>query len=759
MKIGFYIFHRMRASLRLFARQAGPRVVFNGMGIAFILSSLHELAYRYFFPNAPDWVGNVSTVVLATLMTGLAAYLALLTLRHVAEQQDDEEAARQRLNRELVEERNLLRSMMENSQELIYFKDRESRFLRVNEAMAHRHGFTSSGEMIGKTDADLFPELLAKQKLDDEKRILASGGTIAGIEESDITQDGRIRWVTTSKMPMRDRQGQIVGTFGISRDITERKNAEEKFRGLLESAPDAMVITNVRGTIVLVNSATEKLFGYAREELLGKPVDLLMPLSLRGGKEQYRRDLFSSPRARHDGPPLELIAVRKNGCEFPAEVSLSPLETSEGVLVSSAIRDITDRKRAERRQEDVSAGLHKILQISDELTACADEDAIFKCAVELARQQLGIERCAIFIDGGDVVRGTYGTDMRGGTTDERAYRLPRSGIWEERLRLRAPNEKRWSISEETYHELTAEKMESVGRGPVAVTLIQSSQHHVIGVFCNDNAISAAPMDPAKQEVIAVYCSLIGNIVARKRAEQERKDTETRQRTVMERTDRLTGLGMLAAGMAHEINNPLQGMLSHVRALQPYVPAESAGRMSLDMVQKGIDTIASLVRRLLMLGSGDERNREGADVLEAVEFVSQLLESQFRRTSVRIERDVAAKNLRLAISRAELIQILMNLLINARDAMSGGGTVKLRAEMTGSEGVLTVSDTGQGMPPEVLEKIFAPFFTTKGTKGTGLGLSVTESIVRSNGGTISVSSQPGQGTTFVVRLPLREGDKA
>lgn len=636
MKIGFYVLHRFGVWVRTYAQQRKRLAVLKAMAIAFILASLHEIIFRTVFRDAPAWVANISTILMSMFAAGATVWLALVAYRHMARQQEDEVAARERLNHELGEERSLLRSLMEGTQDLIYFKDRESRFLRINAAMAQRFGMKSPAEAVGKTDFDVFPREMAEQKLADERKVIASGGSILAHEESDRTIHGRETWVSTSKMPMRDRNGAIIGTFGISRDITER------------------------------------------------------------------------------------------------------------IL-------------SEQRQKAISTGLQSILDIADELIACEDEDALFRRAVELARARLGLERCAIFIEADGYLQGTFGTNLAGATTDERAHRFPKTGRWEERMRLRAPHEKRWSMSEETYHDWRDGGMLEVGHGPVAVTPIQSSQRHVVGVFCNDNAISHAPMDPARQEVVAVYCSLLGNIVARKRAEREQEAVAAQQRAVLERTDRLSAVGTLAAGMAHEINNPLQGMLSHLRALQPYVPPDSAGHRSLEMVQKGIDTISSLVRRLLLFGSSGEPGREGADVREAVDFVTQLLESQFRRTNVRIERGAAASGLRVAMPRAEFIQVLLNLLINARDAMPAGGVVGV--ETTGADGVahVMVSDTGMGIAPEHMGRIFAPFFTTKGSKGTGLGLSVTESLVRGCGGAITVESTPGRGTKFVVTLPLQQGE--
>ena len=268
-----------------------------------------------------------------------------------------------------------MRNLIANHDVRVFFKDRESQFLFVSAGWLATVGSGRSlDEVLGRTEFDIFSGPHAAAAFEDEQRVIETGEPLVAKIEWETFDDRPDAWVSTIKLPLRDEHGNIVGTWGFSRDVTGRTRAEERLGALFESALDGVVIVDDAGQIVQVNSQAEKLFGYRPDELVGQRVEILVPDRFRDRHGDDRAAFSVDPQIRPMGAGHELACRRKDDSEFPAEISLSPFQTEGGTLVASVIRDITDRRRSEERLRDSERTLRSVIDNTPAMVSVKGRD-------------------------------------------------------------------------------------------------------------------------------------------------------------------------------------------------------------------------------------------------------------------------------------------------------------------------------------------------------------------------------------------------
>jgi PAS domain S-box-containing protein len=330
--------------------------------LATILSAAAAHWFRTTWFSAPDRGGNelasvILFVLVGTIISALCESLNRARYRIMADE-------RQRAEEALSQERYLLHALVDNLPDSIYFKDAASRFIRINKALMTRFGLSDPGEVIGKTDFDFFTQEHAQPAYADEQEVLRTGEPVVGKEEKETWLDGRVRWVSTTRMPLRDRDGKIIGTFGVARDITRLKLAEEavreneqRFRTFVDHASDAFFLQDDQGIILDVNRQACESLGYTRAELIGETPARFDPDVTPALIEELDRRLNAGETVA-----FESRHRRKDGTLFPVDVRGRAFWEGDRRYLVSLARDISERKQNESLLEGQKRILELIIQ-------------------------------------------------------------------------------------------------------------------------------------------------------------------------------------------------------------------------------------------------------------------------------------------------------------------------------------------------------------------------------------------------------------
>jgi PAS domain S-box-containing protein len=517
------------------------------------------------------------------------------------------------------------------------------------------------------------------------------------------------------------------------------------YRSLFSAYPDALLLVDTQGRIVLANPAASELLGYGSDELTGLTVDALVPDAVRARHSQYRADYGKNPRPRPMGTQMDLVARRRDGSEVMVEIALSPLQHSQPPLVVAAIRGIGTYPRVKQAIQRARYS-ECVAEVGRLAVDSRDPQALLSQVPGVAARALGVDSAVLLRLQPNGLELSVAASAGLGDVEGDAL-LPNR---RDTLHGFALAHERPTVVEDWAHEARFAMPEGYRRHGIASSIVVplSDRGRAIGLL----ALHARrPQASGDDEIhfLQSLCNLLSSSLQRAESEE-----------ALAHSQRMESVGQLTGGIAHDFNNLLTVVQGNLQVLQELPVLQTADARDLVLsASRAAKRAGELTSKLLAFSRRQVLQPARIDVHTMLQSLADMLKRTLDQ-HVRIKLDIEADCPPVHADPGQLESALLNIAINARDAMPNGGLLSFSARAVSDHVAISVADTGCGMSDDVRERAFEPFFTTKAKgRGTGLGLSTVYGFVKQSKGSVEIDTAPGRGTAVILHLPRWRGAEA
>jgi PAS domain S-box-containing protein len=622
---------------------------------------------------------------------------------------------RKRMEREIREATKRFEKIAEMGEDGVIVFDEDSRIEFANQMASEIIGFSKDQilgreffSLIGKRDEEFLEEMVMRGE---------GLGQKVCTEMSLHTPQGRIKETEVCIAPTQSEDGRMK-TYAYVRDITERKKferdlreSEEKYRNLFERVRHGLFISSKEGKFLDCNQAMLGLLGYEDKEAFLK-IDIVKDLYV---NPEDRKTFMALVEKLGFVKDFEVEFKKKNGERITVLLTATAKRDEKGTTIGyeGLNIDITERNKMERELKEANEFLMNLIESSVDGIIVTDMKGDILIFNKGAEKLLGYE--AEEVVGKMNIRSIY-----------------QPGVAKEVMdKLRSPDF--GGVGKLTSFPIFHRRKDGeLIEGDLSASIIYDEEGHEIAS-------------------LGIFKDL------RERLGIER-ELQKMQEALLQ-SEKLAAMGRLTSQIAHELNNPIYGIMNTLELLKTEIPPESKRRRILELSLSEIQRLSEMLRNMLSFSKPEEEKRRPVKIDELIEGILLVMEKQMKESNIQVEVSFDPDIPEIMASTNQMRQVMLNILKNAKEAMPKGGTLFVRTSKKDRRVLIHIQDTGIGIPEEVKDKIFDAFFTTKQkVKGVGLGLSVCYGIIKDHGGEIKAESEAAKGTTFTISLPFGSGNE-